>query len=145
MHTAGRFSGRMSALPLAASVVRGSLAIGLAGMGAFHFVPSGTRGMAAMIPPALRGRGPLSPVSLVRFTGACEVAGALGLLNPRTRPTAGAALLVFLATVFPANAYAAKDPQRFGPVAVPFWPRLALQALLAGLVAVAACPLRRTG
>ena len=90
-----------------------------------------------------RGRGPLSPVSLVRITGACEVAGALGLLNPRTRPTAGAALLIFLAAVFPANAYAAKDPQRFGPVAVAFWPRLAIQALLAGLVAFAAFPLRR--
>lgn len=131
----------MITVPAAAATVRTTMAAGLIGMGTFHFVPAGTRGMAAMIPPRLRGRGPLSPVSLVRITGACEVAGALGLLNPRTRVAAGTALIVFFAAVFPANAYAAKDPERFGPVAIPFWPRLAAQVALAGLAAFAAFPI----
>ena len=130
-------------MPAAAVVVRSALAAGLVGMGAFHFVPGGTRGMAAMIPPRLTGRGLLSPASLVRITGACEIAGALGLLHPRTRPAAGAALIVFLAAVFPANAYAARDPERFGAVAIPFWPRLAGQVVLAGLAAFAAFPFGR--
>lgn len=122
------------------AVVRIAMAVGLIGMGTFHFVPAGTKGMAAMIPPRLRGRGLLSPVSLVRFTGACEVAGALGLLVPRTRVVAGTALIVFFGAVFPANAHAAKDPDRFGPVAVAFWPRLAMQVGLGTLTAFAAFP-----
>lgn len=137
---AGGFSVAMRTVPSSTSVVRAGMAVGLAGMGTFHFVPAGTRGMAAMIPPRLRGRGLLSPVSLVRFTGVCEVAGALGLLNPRTRVAAGIALIAFFAAVFPANAYAAKDPQRFGPVAVAFWPRLGMQVALGAVTAFAAFP-----
>lgn len=130
----------MPSVPAAASTVRTAMAVGLVGMGTFHFVPAGTRGMAAMIPPRMRGRSLASPESLVRVTGACEVAGALGLLNPRTRVAAGAALIVFFAAVFPANVYAAKHPERFGAVAVAFWPRLAGQVVLAGLTAFGAFP-----
>ncbi|WP_375399357.1 hypothetical protein [uncultured Amnibacterium sp.] len=133
----------MPTVPAAAARVRATMAAGLVGMGTFHFVPAGTRGMAAMIPPRLRGRGLLSPVSLVRITGVCEIAGAIGLLNSRTRVAAGTALIVFFAAVFPANAYAAKDPERFGPVAIAFWPRLAAQVALAGLAAFAAFPFGR--
>jgi uncharacterized membrane protein len=43
--------------------------------------------------------------------------------------------------VFPANAYAARDPERFGRVAVPFWPRLGIQLVLIALVVLAAWPL----
>jgi uncharacterized membrane protein len=94
--------------------------------------------MAAMIPPSVRRSVPLSAEALVRLTGACELAGAAGLLVPRTRRVAGAGLLVLLAAVFPANAYAARHPERFGAIAVPVVPRLAAQLLLGGLTAIAA-------
>jgi uncharacterized membrane protein len=119
-------------------MTRALLATALTGMGALHFTPSGRRGMAAMIPPRLRGRGTLSPEALVLVSGACELAGAGGLLVPATRRAAGAALLVFFAAVFPANAYAAQDPARFGAIAVPLWPRLSAQVALGALTAYAA-------
>jgi uncharacterized membrane protein len=119
------------------SVLRPLIAAGFAGMGATHFVPSVAKGMSAMIPPAIRGRVPVSPKTLVRFTGVCELAGAAGILARPSRPVAAAALIVFLAAVFPANAYAAREPERFGAVAVPLVPRAAAQVLLAALVAVA--------
>lgn len=107
-------------------------------MGVLHFRAGPARTMAAIIPPALRGRGALASESLVRFTGACELAGAAGLAYPPTRRLAGVCLLVFLAAVFPANAYAARHPERFGSLAVPFAPRLAAQVLLGALTAFAA-------
>jgi uncharacterized membrane protein len=41
---------------------------------------------------------------------------------------------VFLAAVFPANVYAAANRERFGALAIPFWPRLAGQVVLAALI-----------
>jgi uncharacterized membrane protein len=114
------------------------LAAGFAGMGVLHFRPGPARTMAAIIPPSMRGRGAISPEGLVRLTGVCELAGAAGLLLPPTRRLAGGCLLVFLAAVFPANAYAARHPERFGAVAVPFVPRLVAQVALGGLTAFAA-------
>src|SRR6187402_806434 len=81
-------------------------------MGVLHFVPSFGRGMAAMIPPRLHGTGLLSAKSLVRFTGVCEIAGAIGLLIPALHTAAALALVVFLIAVFPANAYAADKPEK---------------------------------
>lgn len=118
-------------------VTRGVVTIVLAlvffGMGVSHFVPTVARTMAAMIPPYLRRDGLLRPINLVYFTGVCELAGAVGLLTP-LRPLAAVALIVFLIAVFPANAYAAQHPERFGRVAIPFWPRLAAQLVLIGLL-----------
>ena len=114
------------------------LATALVGMGVAHQLPGPARTMRAIIPPGLRGRGVLSPAALVTITGWCEIAGGVGLLVPATRRTAGAALLLFYAAVFPANVYAARHPDRFGPVAVPLVPRSAFQVLLAGLTAFAA-------
>ncbi len=108
-------------------------AVLFAAMGALHFVPSIARGMAAMIPRGLRDR-PLSARALVIVTGVCEIAGGAGLLLEPTRLAAGVALAVFLVCVFPANAYAARNPERFGRVAVPFWPRLAAQVALVAVV-----------
>lgn len=119
------------------SVLRPLIAAGFAGMGVTHFVPSSAKGMSAMIPPAIRQRVPVSAKTLVRFTGVCELAGAAGLLVRPTRPVAAGALVVFLAAVFPANAYAARDPERFGAVATPLVPRAAAQVVLAALIAVA--------
>jgi uncharacterized membrane protein len=121
-----------------------ALAATFAFMGITHFLPRVARTMAAMIPPALYldGRIPrdglLSPVNLVRFTGLCELAGAVGLLVPVTRFAAGVCLVLFLIAVFPANAHAAANPQRFGRAAFPFWPRYFAQLglILAVMLAV---------
>ena len=121
----------------ARTVLRPLVAAGFAGMGVTHFVPSVAKGMSAMIPPEIRRRSPVRAKTLVRLTGLCEIAGGVGLLVRPTRPVAAAALVVFLAAVFPANAYAARDPERFGATAVPLVPRAAAQVVLAALVAVA--------
>ena len=98
------------------------LRIGLAGaflfMGVNHFIPSSAKAMAAMIPPTLKTR--VSGKTLVRFTGLCEIAGGIGILVPFTRFAAGIALVLFLIAVFPANAHAAANPERFGRAAFPF-------------------------
>ncbi|WP_395640985.1 DoxX family protein, partial [Pseudolysinimonas sp.] len=124
----------MDALHTAQLVLRVVLAAVFAFMGVLHFVPPVARGMRAMIPPPLRRPG--WPAALVVITGVCEIAGAAGLLVPwdGVRLAAGICLVVFLVAVFPANAYAARDPERFGRTAVPFWPRLAGQVALIGLV-----------
>ncbi|TFB69090.1 DoxX family membrane protein [Cryobacterium glaciale] len=119
-------------------VLRVILAVLFIGAGITHFLPSVQRTMAAMIPPRLRRSGLASPVNLVLFTGLCEVAGGLGLLYPPTMVVAAGALVVFLAAVFPANAYAARHPKRFGRVAIPFVPRLIAQLVLMGLIVVSA-------
>lgn len=116
-------------------VLRIALALVFAIMGVNHFVPGPARAMAAMIPPQLKTR--VSGRSLVRLTGLCEIAGAIGILIPATRFAAGVALVVFLIAVFPANAYAAQNPERFGRAAFPFWPRYAAQLVLIVLVLLA--------
>ncbi|SEN17557.1 DoxX family membrane protein [Cryobacterium sp. TMT1-3] len=118
-------------------VLRIVLALVFIGAGITHFLPSVQRTMAAMIPPRLRRSGLASPINLVLFTGVCEVAGGLGLLYPPTMVVAAGALVLFLAAVFPANAYAARHPKRFGRVAIPFVPRLIAQLVLMGLIVVA--------
>lgn len=45
------------------------------------------------------------PKTIVAFTGACEVAGALGLLVPQTRRWAGRMLALYALCVWPANLY----------------------------------------
>lgn len=103
------------------------------GIGITHFVPPIVRPMAAMVPRVFHAR-PFSPRAWVWVTGVAEIAGGLGLLFEPTRAAAGIALAVFLVCVFPANAYAARHRDQFGAIAVPFWPRLAMQVLLIALV-----------
>jgi len=118
--------------------LRWLLAAAFVGMGITHFVPPVVRTMAAMIPPALRRPWLPSPRALVFFTGLCErQEEADPSSDPGVRLLAGLALIVFLVAVFPANAHAAEHPERFGRVAVPFWPRFAGQLLLIGLVGLA--------
>lgn len=116
--------------------LRGILAVVFIGAGVTHFLPSLQRTMAAMIPPRLRRSVLASPVNLVLFTGVCELAGGLGLLYPPTMVVAAGALVLFLAAVFPANAYAARHPKRFGRVAIPLVPRLIAQLVLMALIVV---------
>lgn len=127
----------MPTAELAQQVLRIILAALFLGMGVLHFVPAPARGMAAIIPPGLRRLGPIRPIHLVWFTGVCEIGGGIGLLLPQTRLAAGIALVMFLVAVFPANAYAARHPERFGRAAIPFWPRLIAQLALIALVILA--------
>ena len=121
-------------LTVIVTIVRMAIAVVFIAMGINHFVPKSARVMAKMIPPSLRRDGLFAPLNLVYLTGACEIAGGVGLLVPQTRLAAAIALVVFLAAVFPANAYAAAHRERFGAVAIPFWPRLVAQIVLAALI-----------
>jgi uncharacterized membrane protein len=128
---------------LAQLILRIALAALFAFMGISHFLPKVARTMAAMIPPTIyagriRRDSILSPINLVRFTGVCELAGAVGLLVPWTRFAAAVCLVLFLIAVFPANAHAAADPKRFGRAAIPFWRRYFAQLALILLVMLAA-------
>jgi len=116
-------------------IIRIALAAVFLFMGVNHFLPATARGMAAMVPPALKTH--VSGKTLVRFTGVCEIAGAVGILVPYTRFAAGIALVLFLIAVFPANAYASEHPEKFGRAAFPFWPRFAAQLALILLVLLA--------
>jgi uncharacterized membrane protein len=124
-------------LVVAAWILRVIVALIFVGMGANHFRPRAAKGMARMIPPALRSDGVLSPIRLVYFTGVCEVAGGIGILVPWTRLAATFALVVFLVAVFPANTYAAEHPDRFGRAAFPFWPRYLAQLVLVATIVLA--------
>ena len=125
----------MGGMDVAQWVIRIGLAAAFLFMGVNHFVPASARAMSAMIPPALKSR--VSGKTLVRFTGLCEIAGGIGILIPQTRFAAGIALVLFLIAVFPANAHAAANPERFGRAAFPFWPRYAAQLVLILLVLLA--------
>ncbi|TDW31145.1 putative membrane protein [Cryobacterium psychrophilum] len=117
--------------------LRIALAVLFIGAGIAHFLPSVQRTMSAMIPPRIRRAGLASPINLVIFTGVCEILGGLGLLFPPTAFAAGLALVVFLAAVFPANAYAAGHRKRFGRIAIPLVPRLVAQLVLMALIVLA--------
>jgi uncharacterized membrane protein len=122
-------------MDLARLIVTIALAAAFIFMGVAHFIPASARTMAAMIPQRLRF---VSARRLVQFTGLCEIAGGIGLLVPVLQLAAAIALIAFLVAVFPANAYAAQHPERFGRAAIPFWPQLLAQlALIALLLFVA--------
>ena len=119
-------------------IIRAALCLVFVGMGIMHFVPGPARAMARLIPPPLRGGRPLTPLGLVYFTGLCEIAGGIGIVVPFTREAAAVGLVLFLIAVFPANAYAAQHPDRFGAIAIPFWRRYFAQLELILLVILAA-------
>ena len=60
--------------------------------------------LVAMVPPLFP-----SPGLLVTLTGILEIAGAVGLMIPRTSRTAALCLAVMLVAMFPANVYAARQ------------------------------------
>ncbi|MCU1422822.1 MAG: hypothetical protein JWN36_2473 [Microbacteriaceae bacterium] len=130
----------MSAFEIVQWVLRGIVAVVFVVMGVNHFRPKTARGMAAMVPPWFKRGGLLTGKNLVRFTGVCEVAGGVGILVPWTAFAAGLLLVLFLIAVFPANAYAAANREKFGAAAIPFWPRFAAQLVLIALILVAIVP-----
>jgi uncharacterized membrane protein len=80
----------------------GALRLGLAAMFIFtaisHFHPRTRPDLVRMVPAGLP-----APALLVTATGAAELAGAIGLLVPWTRPLAAYGLIALLVAMFPAN------------------------------------------
>ena len=108
---------------------RGALVIMFLFTGISHFT-SMKYDFAAMIPAPLP-----NDLWLIYLTGVLEIAGAIGLLIPRTRKLAGVCLAVYLVAVFPANVYAALNevPIR-GEAPTPLWVRGPMQLLYVGIV-----------
>jgi uncharacterized membrane protein len=108
--------------------VRGGLAAMFTLTGVVHFV-SMREQLIAMVPPALP-----APGLLVTITGVLELAGAAGLLLPRTAPWAAGGLSLLLVAMFPANVHAALEG-----TGTPLLPRTLMQVLiLAATLAVVA-------
>ena len=73
------------------------------------------------------------PDKVVFITGLCEIAGAIGLLVPRTRRLAGVMLALYAVCVFPANIKHAMDDFASGMPFPGWWyhaPRLAFQPVI---------------
>jgi uncharacterized membrane protein len=95
--------------------------------GVLHIVGSG--GFLPIMPPLIP-----FPREIVVFTGLCEIAGAVGLLIPRTRRLAGIMLALYALCVWPANIYHAISGVSVPPLPGSWWyhgPRLLLQPMLA--------------
>ncbi|MGQ1840126.1 DoxX family protein [Kocuria turfanensis] len=117
------------AVPLA---LRGGLAVMFLVTGVSHF--AGLRDdLVAMVPPVLP-----HPELLVTVTGVLELAGAIGLLLPRTAAWAAGGLGLLMVAMFPANVYAATAGLTLaGEPATALLPRAAMQLLyIAAAVAV---------
>ncbi len=78
------------------------------------------------------------PRLVVAVSGICELAGALGILLPRTRRAAGFGLMVLIVAVFPANVHMALNAELY-PDFAPWllYARLPLQLVLLAWVAFA--------
>ena len=73
------------------------------------------------------------PRETVLFTGACELAGAVGLMVPRLRRLAGVMLALYAVCVFPANIKHAIDHVTVGHGTLGWWyhgPRLLFQPVI---------------
>lgn len=110
------------------AAVRVGLAAMLLFTSAGHF-NSLRHDLARMIPPGVP-----SPMGMVYFTGLCEIAGAIGLVVPRTRRIAAGALIVFFLAILPANIHAARAGLTLaGNPVTPEGPRIAVQVLFIAL------------
>lgn len=105
--------------------MRLAMAIALVAAGTDHWANPGR--YLAMMPPWV----PLH-YEMVLFTGAAEIAGAMGLLITRTRALAGLALAVYFVAVFPANIHNALNGlavEGLPQAAWYYWVRLPFQPL----------------
>ncbi|GAA4288835.1 DoxX family protein [Georgenia daeguensis] len=113
-----------------------ALRAGLAAMftltGVSHFVGMREE-LISMVPPVLP-----EPGLLVTVTGALELAGAVGLLLPRTVAWAAGGLSALLVVMFPANVYAAVSGAALeGAQTMGLFPRTLVQVVfLAATIAV---------
>ena len=97
--------------------------------GATHFTGM-KHDYAAMFPGPLSGN-----LGIIYLSGVLEIAGALGLLVPRTRRLAGICLALYLVAVFPGNVYAAVNEVPFrGEPPTPLWLRTPIQLFFIGMV-----------
>jgi uncharacterized membrane protein len=92
--------------------------------GSMHFLKP--RAYEAIVPDALPAHR-----EIVYFSGAAELAGAVGVLPKRTARAAGLWLIATLVAVFPANVNMAVNAERFRmiPEAL-LWARLPVQGFL---------------
>jgi uncharacterized membrane protein len=85
---------------------------------------------AAMLPEPLSGN-----LGMIYLTGALQIAGAVGLLVPRTRRLAGICLALLLVAMFPGNVYAALNDIEFrGDAPTPLWLRTPIQLFFIAMV-----------
>ncbi len=85
---------------------------------------------AAMIPEPLP-----NDLWVIYLTGLFEIAGAVGLLIPRTRRLAGICLVLLLVALFPANVNAIINEIPLGGNApTPLWVRAPMQLLYIGMI-----------
>jgi uncharacterized membrane protein len=108
------------------SVLRLVMAAFYVAAGGLHLVAANA--FAVIVPPVIP-----FPRAVVLFTGACEIAGAIGLLAPPTRRLAGAMLAIYAVCVWPANIYQALWHVHVPPLPDSWWyhgPRLAFQPML---------------
>jgi uncharacterized membrane protein len=124
---AGRFG--VAALGNWATAARAGMAAMLCVTASAHF-SSLRPDLVRMVPPAIP-----NPEFMVTLTGVCEILGAIGLLVPRTRRIAAAALVLLFLALLPANIHAAQAGLTISGDAVePVGPRIALQALFIAIV-----------
>ena len=103
---------------------RYALAVMFVFTGVSHFT-SMKHDFAAMIPDPLP-----DDLWVIYLSGAFEIAGAIGLLVPRTRKLAGVCLVLLLIALFPANVYAAlNDIPLGGRPPTSLWLRAPMQIL----------------
>jgi uncharacterized membrane protein len=107
----------------------GALAIMFVVTGTSHF--TGMKyDLAAMMPEPLP-----DDLWIIYLSGVFEIAGAIGLLIPRTRRLAGICLVLLLVGVFPVNVNAALNGIPFGgEPPTPLWLRAPEQLLYIGMV-----------
>ena len=106
------------------NVMPAVLLFGAAGI--FHFV--GYRFFERIVPPWV----PNAPLA-VQISGVAELAGAIGLLWPKTRRAAAWGLIALLAAVFPANVQMVWMARASGASAwliAGLWARLPIQPLI---------------
>ncbi|HEX7819955.1 MAG TPA: DoxX family protein [Sphingobium sp.] len=116
---------------MARTILRWLLAIGYAFAGYKHLTAPG--GFIAITP----GWVP-DPALVIRLTGWCEIAGAIGLLVPTAvlrgvRPAAGIGLALYALCVWPANINHAVNDIAIGGTHLSWWyhgPRLLFQPVL---------------
>ena len=97
----------------------------LGGTAHFVFTEAEMRGVPPYIP---------WPRAAVLWSGLFELAGAIGLLNRRTRRAAGLGLFILTIAVTPVHVHMLQHPELFD---VPYWAlllRLNVQALLLWLI-----------
>ena len=118
----------ISALNSWPTAVRVGLAVMLLFTASAHFTKM-RFDLARMVPAIIP-----SPMTVIYFTGVCEILGAIGLLVPQTRAAAAIALIVFFVAVLPANVHAARAGITLrGQPPTPLALRILMQLLFIGL------------